>query len=144
MKGIVCSDCGHVVIDGVTPEKCPVCKLSSFEEKADAIHEPGDATSFTEPEKKHIPAITLVKQCGLIEGCYDVHAKVGEITHPMVAEHYINNIDFYIDKQFIARAELRPDKINPAAALHVKDAKGTLTVIERCNQHGAWISEVEL
>ncbi|MBU1863151.1 MAG: hypothetical protein KKH94_05785 [Candidatus Omnitrophica bacterium] len=144
MKGIVCKVCGYISIDGTTPTACPVCGAKSFEEQGDAIHQPGDVTNFSESEKKHIPAITVVPTCGLIEGCKDVHVKVGEIIHPMLAEHFIMNIDFYIDKVFVARTELKPDKINPAAALHLKVTSGKLTVIERCNKHGAWISETNL
>ena len=73
-----------------------------------------------------------------------MHIKVGDIVHPMQAQHYINNIDVYLDNAFVARTELRPDKINPAAAVHLKVDKGTITAIERCNVHGAWINTAEV
>ena len=147
MKGYVCKVCGFISIDGSAPDKCPVCGApkSSFEEKQDAIKTPKDVNNLTELEKKHIPVITVIKQCGLIpEGCQDVHVKMGQIQHPMQPEHYIMHIDFYIDKKFISRVHLTPEKLNPAAALHMKVTTGKLTVIELCNIHGAWIKEVEL
>ena len=69
---------------------------------------------------------------------------MGEILHPMQPEHYINHIDFYLDKGFIARIHLTPEKLNPAGALHLKATGGELTVIELCNIHGAWIGETVL
>jgi len=147
MKGYVCKVCKFISIDGSAPEKCPVCGApkSAFEEKDDAIKTAQDPSSLTELEKKHIPVITLVKKCGLIpEGCLDVHVKMGEIQHPMQSEHYIAHIDFYIDKKFIARVHLTPEKLNPAAALHLKASSGKLSAIELCNLHGAWINEENL
>jgi len=147
MKGIVCKVCGFVSINGNVPEKCPACGApkTSFEEKDDAIKTPADANNLNESEKKHIPVITVVKQCGLIpESCQDVHVKVGQIQHPMTDEHYINHIDFYIDKEFISRVSLTPVKLNPAAALHVKAGSGKLTAIESCTLHGKWIAEADL
>ena len=147
MKGFVCKVCGFISISGSAPERCPVCGASktAFEEKEDAIKTPKDVNNLSELEKKHIPVITVVKKCGLIpEGCQDVHAKIGEIQHPMEQKHYIGHIDFYIDNEFISRVHLTPDKLNPAAALHLKATSGKLTVIEFCNLHGAWIKETDL
>lgn len=147
MKGYVCKICKFISIDGSAPDKCPVCGApkTAFEEKEDAIKTAQDENNLTELEKKHIPVITLVKKCGLIpEGCQDVHVKMGEIQHPMQPEHFIGHIDFYIDKKFISRVILTPDKLNPAAALHLKAEAGKLSVIELCNLHGAWIKEIDL
>ena len=147
MKGFVCKVCGFISINGSAPDKCPVCSApkTSFQEKLDAIKIPKDVNNLTELEKKHIPVITIVKKCGLIpEGCQDTHVKVGEILHPMQSEHYILHIDFYLDNEFISRVILTPDKLNPAAALHVKVPGGKLTVVEFCNLHGAWIKETNL
>jgi superoxide reductase len=147
MKGFVCKVCGFISIDGMAADKCPVCGApkSSFEEKEDAIKIPKDESNLTELEKKHVPVITVVKKCGLIpQGCQDVHVKMGQIQHPMQPEHYIKHIDFYIDKKFISRVILTPDKLNPAAALHMRATSGKLSVIELCNLHGAWIKEIDL
>ena len=147
MKGFVCGVCAFISLKGSAPEKCPVCGApkTSFEEKEDAIKTPADPGSLSELEKKHVPVITLVKKCGLIpEGCQDVHVKMGEIQHPMQQDHYINHIDFYIDKEFLSRVILTPEKLNPAAALHLKVESGKLSVVELCNLHGAWIKETDL
>ena len=147
MKGIVCSVCGYIAIDGVAPDKCPSCGAprEAFKEKADAIVEPSKETEKLEANKKHIPLITVKKQCKLIpDGCVDVNIKIGEITHPMLPEHFIMYIDCYIDKKFISRIKFTPEKMNPAVGLHLKVSGGKFTAIERCNIHGAWMSEADL
>ena len=147
MKAFVCSVCKYRSINGSAPERCPVCGApkKAFEETENAINEPKDSKNLSDSEKKHIPAITVVKKCGLIpEGCHDVHAKVGEINHPMDPNHYIAHIDFYIDKEYVSRVALTPGKLNAAACLHVKAGGGTISAIELCTVHGAWISEASL
>lgn len=144
MQASVCTECGFVALCDEDKTTCPVCGATSFEVQDSAVFKAGDKTDFAEGEKKHIPAITVVDKCGLIEGCTDIHVAVGEVTHPMTAEHSIQNVDFYIDDKYVARAQFQHEKINPAAALHLKEKKGKLTVIERCNLHGAWINEVSL
>lgn len=144
MKGYVCKVCGFVSINGSAPQNCPVCGApqKSFEEKADAIKTAQDEASLSE---KHTPVIVVVKTCGLIpDGCVDVHVKVGSVIHPMLPEHYIGTIDFYLDGEFLARTHLTPEKVNPAAGLHLKASSGKLSIVERCNKHGAWIAEQNL
>lgn len=145
MKGIVCKVCGYVAINGVVPRQCPVCGAKSFEEKEDALKTAADKVEVGESEKKHIPVITVVKKCGLIpEGCQDVHVKIGEIQHPMTPEHSIQHIDFYVDREFVSRVMLTPDKLNPAAALHLKSGTGKIAAVELCNLHGSWFNEADL
>jgi desulfoferrodoxin-like iron-binding protein len=147
MKGYVCKVCGYISIDGTIPDVCPVCFVpkDKFVEDNNAIVEPTDATDKVELNKKHIPKILVVRKCGLIpDECTDAHIKVGEITHPMLKEHHIRYIDAYIDKKYVARVHLTPEKLNPAISLHIKVHSGKLTVIAKCNIHGAWMSETDL
>ena len=147
MKGLVCKVCKYIAINGSAPDNCPVCgsPKTAFQEDANAIKTAKDPKNPTELEKKHTPAITVVKKCGLIpDGCHDAHVKIGEINHPMTKEHSILHIDLYIDKEFISRVILTPDKLNAAAALHLKADSGKLAAIPLCNLHGAWINEADL
>ncbi|MFC1594734.1 desulfoferrodoxin family protein [Candidatus Omnitrophota bacterium] len=147
MNTFVCKVCGHIAFDAA-PEKCPVCGAPkpSFENKPDAITQPADPANLTDGDKKHIPKILVVKECGLIPGggCVDAHVKVGEIEHVMQPEHFIRYIDFYLDKKFISRTQLTPENVHPAAVAHLNATTGTVTVIENCNVHGSWIVEVEI
>jgi superoxide reductase len=146
MKGLVCKICGYVALDG-NNQQCPVCHAKNvFEEKEDAYKMPDFKAASGESEKKHIPAFTVVNECGLIpsSGCTDIHVKIGEILHPALPEHYITEIAFYLNDKFIANVMLTPD-INPAAVIHLKNGtKGKVQVIENCNLHGKWFNEVEL
>lgn len=147
MKTLVCKVCGHIEFNEA-PEKCLVCRApsSAFEEKADAIKKPADPANLTDGDKKHIPQIVVVKECGLIPGgcCTDVHVRVGEIEHVMEDEHYITCIDYYIDARFISRVWLSPGVCHPACALHLNVKSGKVQVVEYCNVHGAWMAEADL
>ena len=146
MKGLVCKVCGYVALDG-QKELCPSCKATnSFVEKEDAYKMPDFVATSGESEKKHIPAITVVEECGLIPGagCIDVHVKVGEIMHPMLPEHFITSIFFYHENKYIGKTVLTSN-VNPAAVVHLKEGtKGKIQVIENCNLHGNWYNEVTI
>lgn len=147
MKGFVCKKCGYVSINGSAPDKCPVCwaPKTDFEEKADALKTDQVKVEKGETEKKHIPAITIIKKCGLIpDGCTDVHVKIGEITHPMEQKHFITAIDLYLNKEFISRIHLTPVHLNPAGAWHLKAHAGTISAVALCNIHGSWIKDASL
>ena len=146
MKILECKTCGHIEFEGA-PVKCLVCRSpgSAFAENAAAIKTPASPVALTDGDKKHIPQILVVKQCGLIPtGCTDVHVRVGEIEHVMQAAHYITHLDFYLDRKFISRIWLSPEVCNPAAALHLKAKTGVVTVVEHCNTHGNWMAEAKL
>ncbi len=147
MKLYVCSKCGHIEFNDL-PDACLVCGAGAgdFAEDADAINKPADAADLTEAEKKHIPQVVVVRECGLIPGggCYDVHVKVGEIEHVMEPNHYIKYIDYYLDNKFISRVWLSPEVCHPAAGLHLKAQSGTISAIENCNKHGNWLGQAEL
>lgn len=147
MKVFECKVCGHIEFNKA-PEKCLVCRSlkEAFAENADAIKKPADPANLTDGDKKHIPQIAIVKECGLIPGgsCTDVHVKVGEIEHVMQEKHYIRTIDFYLNHTFISRVWLSPGACHPAAALHLNATSGTITAVENCNVHGTWMSEVAI
>ena len=142
-----CKVCGHIEFNEA-PEMCLVChaKKEAFVEKPDAVHKAADPANPTDAEKKHTPEITVVRECGLIPGgsCTDVHVKVGGIIHPMLREHYIRYIDWYLDYKFFSRVWLSPEVCHPAAALHLAVSSGTLTALENCNKHGNWMAETRL
>ncbi len=147
LKGIVCGTCGYIALDGVAPDNCPVCMSPKevFKEEGNAVNEPADPSNLSELDKKHLPVIGIVKKCGMIpEGCVDATVRVGEILHPTEPDHHIFFIDMYLDKEWITRVHLS-DKVNPAAVIHLKpESSGKISVIELCNKHGKWISEVDL
>lgn len=147
MKTLECRVCGHVEF-GEAPDTCLVCggNHDSFVENPDAIKKPENPDKLSEGDRKHIPTIVVVRECGLIPdgSCTDVHVKVGEIEHVMTDEHYIRYIDYYLDHKFISRVWLSPEHCHPAVGLHLRAGKGTLTAVENCNIHGNWMAETEI
>jgi len=141
MDALMCQTCGLIIRRAPAPEVCPLCHQSSMDTAKDSIHQPGDATQFSESEKKHIPSIVVTKAATDGKEGAEVRVTVGEVVHPMTKEHYINNIDFYADDAFVARAELRPDMISPVALICLQKAAKKVTAIGHCNIHGRWISE---
>ena len=136
MNTFICEVCGFVAFNEA-PDKCPICGASKekFEKDLNAIKKPVDPKKLTEPEKKHIPIISIKKQCGLVgPGCVDANIKVGEIVHVMEATHFIMYIDIYLEYRFIARYHLTPEKLNPVLGIHLKVDAGKLLVLEELKQ----------
>lgn len=146
MNTFICAKCGYLAFDQA-PEVCPVCGApkKAFELDANAIKKPSDPNNLAELERKHIPVIKVNRQCGLAgSGCIDAHIKIGEILHVMEAKHYIMYIDIYLDRNFIARYHLSPEKLNPILGIHLKVSTGRLIALENCNLHGRWMAEAEI
>lgn len=144
MQVFECRTCGHIEF-GAAPEKCLVCRSPKtvFHENPGAIKSPADPANLSDGDKKHIP-IMKVTDCGLLSGCKDVHAVVGDIEHVMDPKHYILYMDFYLEHRFISRVWLAPEVCKPAASIHLAVTSGTVTVIEGCNLHGNWMAEIQL
>jgi superoxide reductase len=134
-----CQVCGHVAFNGA-PEKCPVCMATQFMQKDDLFKE--SAEKSKEAAVKHVPSITVKKECKLIPevGCVDVLVRIGQTLHPMEAKHYIMSIDCYLDNQYVARVLLTPG-VNPAACFHLRNTGAKVTIVEHCNIHGFWMAE---
>lgn len=139
-----CKTCGHIEF-GSAPEKCLVCRSpqTAFHENPEAIKSPADPANLSEGDKKHLPVIKTT-DCGLLDGCTDVHVVVGDVEHVMQPQHYISYVDFYLDHKFISRVWLAPDVCKPAASIHLAATSGTVTAIENCNVHGNWMGELTL
>jgi len=145
MKIFKCEVCGHIAFNSL-PDKCPVC--ASPKEKYvqnDAIFKESSEKS-PEAEVKHIPAITVSKQCGLIPEtpCVDIMVRIGKTMHPMEEKHYIMFVECYQDDKYISRVEFTPLSVNPAACFHLKNGSGKITIVENCNIHGYWMADVNL
>lgn len=143
MKGFVCDVCGFISIEETMPEKCPVCGApkTAFNEKANAIKTVGNAVTYGESEKKHIPAITVSPCAGAPDGCVNIAIMVGDIIHPMLPEHYIMRIDCYINNAYVSRVMLTARTLHPSAVLRLNAGSGKFSAIASCNLHGSWIRE---
>lgn len=144
MNIFICGMCGHLEF-GNAPESCPVCKSPREKySRNDRIFE-GSAEKSKEAAVKHIPAITLNSACGLIpeQTCMDVIVRIGATLHPMEAAHFIQFIDCYIDEKHASRIMLGP-QVFAAGCFHLKTQGKKVTIVENCNIHGYWKSEMNI
>lgn len=145
MKVFICQVCGHLAFNEA-PANCPVCwaPRDKFSQNDNIFKESKEKSP--EAEVKHVPALKLNRECGLISdhNCSDVLMRIGEVLHPAEEKHFIQFIDCYLGDVFVERMHLTA-KINPAGALHLKEGTvGTVRVVIKCNIHGYWFSEVKV
>ena len=147
MKTYVCQICDHIAFDQA-PVDCPVCgmPIENFENIPDAIKKPLNPESMSEEERMHIPVVHINRMCKSHsrQGCLDILITIGEDEHEMSSEHFINFIDMYVDKKYIMRTLLTPQRVRPAINMHLNIHTGRLAVISKCNVHGSWITKVTL
>ncbi len=141
MNIFICKVCGHIEFNDV-PENCPVCFASKtqFAQNNSIFAESEEKSKEAAP--KHIPSIKVIKECGIIpeESCTDIIVRIGEILHPMTAEHLIEFIDCYIDDKYVSRVMLTPSAW-ASSVFHIKTLGLKVTIVQHCNLHGWWKSE---
>ena len=127
MKLLKCPICGNVVEvveDHGVPVMC--CGKPMVEIKA------GEVDAAVE---KHAPVVK-------VESDYLV-VTVGEVLHPMTAEHLISNIWVEFSDGSAMKVTLTAED-EPIAKFNVANKKGKATVYEYCNLHGLWKTEIDL
>ena len=122
-KFFVCKHCGNLVAV-VNDSKVPM--VCCGEKMTELVANTTDAA-----QEKHVPVVTVK--------CKTVTVNVGEVTHPMSAEHSILWIYLETDKG-AQRKYLSPDDA-PEAVFAVADEK-PVAVYAYCNLHGLWKSEI--
>lgn len=90
------------------------------------------ANSTEAATEKHLPKVTINKK--------DVKVEVGEILHPMLELHYINNIVLVTNKGYINFA-LKPNE-QPIVNYTLKRCEKLLEVYSFCNLHGLWVTKL--
>ncbi|MDL2327863.1 desulfoferrodoxin [Ruminococcaceae bacterium OttesenSCG-928-A11] len=122
MKIMQCAHCGNQVFvlnDGGVPMVCCGEEMQALV-----------AGSTDAAQEKHVPAIR-------VEGS-TLQVTVGEVAHPMLAEHFIQWIAVEQgDKVQFAR--LKPEQA-PEATFTIEPGKA-FAVYEYCNLHGLWKAE---
>ena len=144
MALFLCTVCGYVEF-GAAPERCPVCQApkDKFKQNDRLFIEAEEKSK--EAAVKHIPSITVNKQCGLIpeQSCADIIVRIGKTLHPMEPAHFIMWMDCYVDDRYVSRVLMTPG-VNPAACFHLKASGTKVRIVELCNIHGHWQSEAAL
>ncbi len=124
LKFYICETCKNIITKIVDSKVPVVCCGKPMKELI-----PGAVDGALE---KHVPAVT-------IEG-NTVNVQIGEVIHPMLAEHYI---------QFIALETRNGCQIKnlkagdePKAEFILADGDEAVAVYEYCNLHGLWVKEI--
>lgn len=81
--------------------------------------------------EKHIPVIEVNGN--------SVTVTVGEVIHPMTAEHYIQWISLETEKSY-QKKDLTPED-SPIATFTISDNDKVLRAYEHCNLHGLWATK---
>ena len=119
MKIMQCTHCGNQVMslnDAGVPMMCCGEEMQALV-----------AGSTDAAQEKHVPAVAVQGNV--------MQVTVGEVAHPMLAEHYIQWIAVEQgDKTQLAR--LHPQQ-EPKATFTVEPGQ-SYTVYEYCNLHGLW------
>ena len=120
MKFYRCKRCGQMVAI-VRKTGCPVvCCGEPMEEIV-----PGTSDASLE---KHVPVYEVKDS--------KVYVTVGEVAHPMLAEHYIEWIALQT-KNGNQRKKLNPEE-EPKAVFAILEDDEVLAVYAYCNLHGLW------
>ena len=123
-KFYVCRHCGNIVLkvkDAGVPLVC------CGENMTELI--PGTVDAALE---KHVPKVTVSGST--------ITALIGEVTHPMQEEHFIEWI--YLETEKGAQIKYLKPGEEPKAVFELADGDKALAVYEHCNLHGLWKTEV--
>ena len=124
LKFFKCEVCKNIIVklaDSGVPVSC--CG------KAMKELVPGETDGAFE---KHVPAV----EC---EG-NTVKVKVGEVTHPMLEEHFIQFIVLETKNGFEVKYLKAGDE--PAAEFVIAAGDKAVAAYEYCNLHGLWVKEI--
>ncbi len=124
IKFFKCNHCGNVVIKLLDKSVPIFCCGEKMEEIS--------ANTMEASQEKHLPVVSF-------DNCM-LDVKVGEVSHPMEAMHYINFIVVETNNGF-SIVSLLPGK-SPQAKIYIGKNK-VVAVYEYCNLHGLWKTEIK-
>lgn len=123
VKFFYCKHCGKIIVvvkDSGVPTVC------CGEDMVELI--PGTTDAAVE---KHVPVIKTEGQKVVVE--------VGSVTHPMIAEHYIEWIVLETEKGY-QKVDLKPEEA-PRAEFALTESDKVVAAYAYCNLHGLWKAE---
>lgn len=123
LKFYKCEHCGNVVVKLIDKDVPVLCCGEIMTEIV--------ANSKEAVTEKHLPVVKVENNI--------VEVKVGEVSHPMEENHYINFIAVETDKGY-KLVSLYPGN-EPIAKVYVGE-EIVKTVYEYCNLHGLWKTEI--
>lgn len=124
LKFYICETCKNIVTKIVDSKVPVICCGKPMKELI-----PGAVDGALE---KHVPAVN-------IEGNI-VKVQIGEVIHPMLAEHYIQFIVLETKNGYQIKNLKAGDE--PKAEFVLADGDVAVAVYEYCNLHGLWVKEI--
>ena len=110
------------------------------------VNQASDPNNLSDLEKKHLSVITVPNAVKVGE-CFEVTVEVGKLlAHPNEHNHFIEFIELYADKTYLARVDLTAVSTCPTVKLWTRltAPADELRAYERCNLHGAWTAAVPI
>lgn len=117
--------------------------MAELSELLSGVNRVEDTENPTDLEKKHVPVISAPIEVKVGE-TFEVTVEVGKLLeHPNDPDHFINFIQLYAGRVYLARLDLVPVRTKPIMKVTVQLSKnlGPLRAFEWCNIHGAWESD---
>jgi len=105
------------------------------------VNEAADANNLSDLEKKHIPFIEARERVRKGE-CFEVRVQVGKLLeHPNEYRHFIQFVELYADKTFLARVDLTAVRVCPKVVfcISLQHPVKELRAYGNCNLHGTWM-----
>ena len=124
MKFYLCETCKNIIMKLADSKVPVVCCGKPMKELI-----PGAVDGVLE---KHVPVVSVSGNA--------VSVQIGEVLHPMLAEHYIQFIVLETKNGFQVKY-LKPGD-EPKAEFVLSDGDTAVAVYEYCNLHGLWVKEI--
>ena len=124
LKVFKCERCGATAIFDKNTHSSAMCCGAEM-----TLLNPGEVDAAVE---KHVPVVE-------VEG-NKVTVKVGEVEHPMMEKHWIQNIILETDKGF-SFVRLTPED-KPEATFVLANGEKPVCAYEFCNLHGFWKKDI--
>ena len=124
VKFYLCETCKNIITKIVDSKVPVVCCGKPMKELV-----PGAVDGALE---KHVPAVLVESKV--------VKVQIGEVIHPMLAEHYIQFIALETKSGVQIKYLKAGDE--PKAEFVLADGDEAVAVYEYCNLHGLWVKEI--
>ena len=105
------------------------------------VNVPSDPQNLTDLERRHIPSVQAPASVQRGER-FSVTVEVGKaLPHVSERKHFIEFIELYADRFFLARVDLTAVNTHPKLTLAVilSGPAKQLRAYARCNMHGVWV-----
>lgn len=107
----------------------------------EGVNQPSNLQDLSELEQKHLP---IIDAPSTVRGgeFFEITVEVGRLKpHPNELTHYIEFLDIYAGKTFLARVDFTPVMMHPKATLRIAmpHDERELRAYARCNLHGVWL-----